>query len=357
MNFIKATRSYEKWLAGHIRIVPGDLTYKHRYMAGSFFAFFRGTFYRWAQLWLEVCPELATAPVITSVGDLHVENFGTWRDAEGRLVWGINDFDEAFPMAWTNDLVRLLASVQIACPEGHLSIKPAAAAEILLDGYRKCLKAGGQPFVLAEEQSPLREMARDRLRDPERFWCHLEKQRRTKSLPGGAEKVLLAALPKTCEPPKFAHRVAGVGSLGHERYIAVAEHHGGRVAREAKSRAPSACVWAGAKCKKGKKDFYRRLIENSPRCPDPFLVLTNKWVVRRLSPDCSRLELSEFPKRWDEEALLFSMGWETANIHLADGKAHALLKQLAKVRPSAFNHAATAMVTALRKDWKRWKSR
>jgi uncharacterized protein (DUF2252 family) len=25
-----------------------------------------------------------------------VENFGAWRDVEGRLIWGINDFDEAW---------------------------------------------------------------------------------------------------------------------------------------------------------------------------------------------------------------------------------------------------------------------
>lgn len=36
-----------------------------------------------------------------AIGDLHVENYGTWRDAEGRWVWGVNDFDEAFPMAYT----------------------------------------------------------------------------------------------------------------------------------------------------------------------------------------------------------------------------------------------------------------
>jgi hypothetical protein len=45
-----------------------------------------------------------------AVGDLHLENFGIWRDAEGRLVWGVNDFDEAHPMAFTNDLVRLAVS-------------------------------------------------------------------------------------------------------------------------------------------------------------------------------------------------------------------------------------------------------
>jgi uncharacterized protein (DUF2252 family) len=353
MNFIKATRSYEKWLAGRIRIVPSDLALKHQYMADSFFAFFRGTFYRWAQLWPEVCAPIAHAPRVAAVGDLHVENFGTWRDLEGRLVWGINDFDEAFPMAFTNDLVRLLASAQIACPEGHLAITGKEAADIVLDGYRKALRAGGKPFVLAEEPTPLREMARDRLRDPEKFWGHLEKQRKVKTVPRSAGKALLRALPERGEPVRFARRVAGVGSLGHERYIAIARHHGGRIAREVKARAPSACVWAG---ERGKKDYYQRLIEKAVRCPDPFLSLTDEWVVRRLSPDCCRLELADLPKRWDEKALLFSMGWETANNHLASGNSGAILKSLGKFPAAVFNQSATEMVNVLRKDWKRWRT-
>jgi uncharacterized protein (DUF2252 family) len=354
MNFVKATRSYENWLSSQLQLVPADLALKHKYMADSFFAFFRGTFYRWAQLWPEVCPALSDAPEIVAVGDLHVDNFGTWRDLEGRLVWGINDFDEAFPMAYTNDLTRLLASVQIACPDGRLKIKAPAAANIVFDGYRKGLQAGGKPFVLAEEQTPLREMARDRLRDPEKFWGHLEKQRKVKSPPRNARKALLAALPENAEQVRFARRVAGVGSLGRERYIAIAPHHGGRIAREAKARAPSACVWAG---QRGKKDYYRRLVEKSARCRDPFLILTDEWVVRRLSPDCCRLELAELPRRWDEEALLLAMGWETANIHLASGDPSAILKHLRKITASSLNQGATDMVNALRKDWKRWQAR
>ncbi len=353
MNFIKATRSYEKWLGSRLRLVPSDLALKHNYMADSFFAFFRGTFYRWAQLWPEVCAPLAKALEVVAVGDLHVENFGTWRDLEGRLVWGINDFDEAFPMAWTVDLTRLLASVQIACPEGHLKIEGKAAAEIVLGGYRQALQAGGKAFVLAEEQTPMREMARDRLRDPEKFWRHLEKQRKVKEPPRSARKSLLNALPEAGEQVRFARRVAGVGSLGHERYIAIALHHGGRIAREVKARAPSACVWAG---QRGKKDYYRRLIEKGVRCPDPFLTLTDEWVVRRLSPDCCRLELADLPERWNEEALLQAMGWETANIHLAAANPSAILKQLGKIPAATFNQSAADMLNVLRKDWKRWRA-
>jgi len=62
------------------------------------------------------------------------------------------------------------------------------------------------------------------------------------------------------------------------------------------------------------------------------------------------------PERWNEEALLLAMGWETANIHLASGNSSAILKHLGKLRPASFNQCATDMVNALRKDWKRWQA-
>src|SRR6185503_14900654 len=98
MNIQEATSDYERWLARHVRVLTSDLQAKHTLMAKDAFSFFRATFYRWMQLFPESCAELMAAPRVLAIGDLHVENYGTWRDAEGRLVWGINDFDEAFPL-------------------------------------------------------------------------------------------------------------------------------------------------------------------------------------------------------------------------------------------------------------------
>jgi Ser/Thr protein kinase RdoA (MazF antagonist) len=94
-----------------VHVVEADLRLKHRDMAGSLFAFLRATLYRWSQLWKEVCPDLTDAPRLLAVGDLHVENFRTWRDAEGRLVWGVNDFDEVAEMPYAVDLVRLVTAL------------------------------------------------------------------------------------------------------------------------------------------------------------------------------------------------------------------------------------------------------
>jgi hypothetical protein len=106
MNIVKATRQFERWLGQRTDVVKKDLRIKHLNMKAAVFPFLRATYYRWAQVWPKVCPDLANGPKVLAVGDLHVENFGTWRDVEGRLIWGVNDFDETHPMSYANDLVR-----------------------------------------------------------------------------------------------------------------------------------------------------------------------------------------------------------------------------------------------------------
>ena len=143
MNIVKATRKFEDWLGLHIRIVAPDLRYKHEQMAASLFSFFRATFYRWVQVWPEVCPELDRVPHLLSVGDLHVENFGTWRDSDGRLIWGVNDFDEASLFPYTMDLVRLATSALLAAREQKLAMKPKDSSAAILEGYERLWRRAG----------------------------------------------------------------------------------------------------------------------------------------------------------------------------------------------------------------------
>jgi len=134
VDVFEAAREYEGWMAGHIPLVREDLDLKHQRMAEAAFPFLRATFYRWVQLWRETCADLANGPEVLAVGDLHIENFGTWRDAEGRLVWGINDFDEACRMPYAIDLVRLAASAVIARKGQTVEIGAGDACEALLEG-------------------------------------------------------------------------------------------------------------------------------------------------------------------------------------------------------------------------------
>src|SRR5215471_11575356 len=225
MKFPKATAKYEDWLGQYLNLLPADVKLKHEAMRAAKFPFLRATYYRWAQLFPEVCGKLDSAVRVIGVGDLHVENFGTWRDVEGRLVWGINDFDEACQLGYTNDLVRLAVSAMLAIEEGHLAVKAKDACFEILDGYTKGLVEQGRPFVLEENNPWLRSIALAELRDPEHFW---EKMDALSSVKGEVSPGVLSGLEHILPHPELTYRlvrrVAGLGSLGHLRFVAIAEY-------------------------------------------------------------------------------------------------------------------------------------
>jgi hypothetical protein len=347
VKIAKATAKYEAWLARRLRIIDPDLKFKHEQMRSAVFPFMRATYYRWAQIWAEVCGAAAQSPKVLAVGDLHVENFGTWRDVDGRLIWGINDFDETWRLPYTNDLIRLAASALLA--EMWCDAKAGIAA--ILKGYLDALEAGGRPFVLAEHHTALRIMATARLREPEAYWQKLHAlPELQEEVPAGATKAIARWMPEHGLHWRVVHRVAGLGSLGRQRFVAIADWHGGSIAREAKALAPSACWWA----EEGSGTapiHYQEILDRSVRCLDPFVHVRQKWIVRRLAPDCSRIELSQLPKERDELRLLHAMGWETANVHLGTAKPRVLLADL-KDRPTGWLlTAARQMEKAVRADF------
>jgi hypothetical protein len=351
----ECTKRYEAWLASLIPLIEEDVRLKHTQMKKALFPFMRATFYRWAEVWPQVCGDLCSAPETLAVGDLHIENFGTWRDSDGRLIWGVNDFDEAAWLPCTLDLTRLVASANMAIDAEHIALDRKNACEAVLAGYRKGLEAGGRPFVLAEGHAALRSMARHRLANPEEFWDKLSGLHPIKGgIPGSARKAIARMLPHPDVPHAIVHRVAGLGSLGRQRFVAIGEWKGGKIAREAKALAPSACVWASGG-KGSQRILYQEMLDRAVRCADPWVRLRGRWIVRRLAPDCSRIELSALPKERDEIRLLEAMGWETANVHLGTAKARDILKDLKK-RPRAWLYAAARqMVDATTSDWERWR--
>jgi Uncharacterized protein conserved in bacteria (DUF2252) len=361
MNISVATRDYEDWLAAAISIPldRADLDYKHQQMAdpANPFPFFRGTYYRWARQWPKAAGPLADAPLVLAVGDLHVENFGTWRDADGRLCWGVNDFDESDQLPYTNDLVRLATGVRIAKSAGILNVNFADACQTILDAYRVCLKAGGQPFVLEENHQALRALAMSAEREPAKFWDKL-----TKLLDDAEPKVpaeVRAALRDSLPADDLAFQVrsrpqVGMGSLGRPRYVALAEWAGGWVAREAKAAAPPATAWAtGAPL----KSRAAEAIAAANRSPDPFFHPGDKWIIRRLAPRCTRIELVDLAAA-DAGRLLQAMGAETANVHLGTaGAAMAILQDLAARPEGWLADAARTMSELVEQDWQEWRVR
>ncbi len=74
------------------------------------------------------------------------------------------------------------------------------------------------------------------------------------------------------------------------------------------------------------------------------------------APDCCHIELASLPAEHDEAKLLYSMGWETANIHLGSTKAiPGLQRDLGKRRGKWLHKAAKAMCKVTLEDWKEWQ--
>ena len=356
MNIVKATRRFEDWLGVRTDLVKKDLRLKHLAMREAVFPFLRATYYRWAQIWHEVCPDLAKAPHVLAVGDLHIENFGTWRDSEGRLIWGVNDFDEAHPLAYSNDLVRMAVSAHLASEARHLPLKQPDICDAILEGYLAGLRAHGLPYVLGEKNEWLRDIAESELRDPVHFWAKMDALPTVKTdVPISAIDAIEHLMPNRDLVYRVAERVAGLGSLGHARYVAIADWHGGRIAREAKALVSSACYWAEGQ--KGPSEIlYQTIISRAVRCPDPFVQLRGRWIVRRLSPHCSRIELATLKAQGEEMRLLRAMGFETANVHLGTRTARKpILAHIKKQKGKWLHHATEQMLNAVRADWKTWK--
>jgi hypothetical protein len=355
-DIAESTRSFERWLRGHTHLRQHELDYKHEKMAADTFSFVRATFYRWAEQAPQALPELAEGARVLAVGDLHVENFGTWRDAEGRLVWGVHDFDEAYRMPFTFDLVRLATSAGLAAAEGYLNIDLKQACAAIMQGYLGALRAGGRPMVLAEQDRWLRKMASGRLRDPVAFWARMQALPTARgSLPVDLKTLLARRLPADANHVRFVRRRSGLGSLGRERLVGIADWHGSAVAHEAKAMAPSAWEWAHKDHASG-RIHYLELAGSAVRSPDPQTEVRDGWLFRRLSPDCSRIELATLPQVRDEARLLRSMGWETGNVHLGTrGAGKAILADLKRRKSAWLREAATKMGRLARDDWKAWR--
>jgi hypothetical protein len=355
-NVESATASYEAWMRSCANILRSDLQSKHQQMKETPFGFLRGTYYRWAQLWPSVCADLCSAPKVLAVGDLHVNSFGTWRDAEGRLCWGVDDFDEAWPLAYTNDLVRLAASLKIVIDAEGLSIKLKDGCNAILDGYSKSLREGGCPIVLAEEEQKLGKLGVDSFKPPSDFW---EKLNRLPAIRQPLAKDLKRALEKTLPEAgikyKVVRRQAGLGSLGQERFVAIAIWQGGSIAREAKLMVPSACSWLNDQVEEG-QSWYEKAISSAVRSPDPFQVIDGSWLIRRLSPDSNPIDIQTLPKHNDEEMLLTAMGSEAANVHLGTkSQTKKILKDLKMRKRGWLQDAASNMAKVSEKDWKRYR--
>ena len=133
-----------------MRAEPAAFRAKYRKMARDPHAFYRGTaclFYN--DVTSETDPWSAHgAERIWIHGDLHVENFGTYLNSDGRLVFDINDFDEAYVGRFTWDLQRFAASLALVAWQKAL---PEDAIRKLIARYARSYLAQVNHYVASDD--------------------------------------------------------------------------------------------------------------------------------------------------------------------------------------------------------------
>jgi uncharacterized protein (DUF2252 family) len=138
---------------------PERLSLKYKAMRKDALAFFRGTCHLFAEDWPQK-DRVNDAPDVWVCGDLHLENFGSYKGDNRLVYFDIADFDEALlaPCSW--DLTRLLASFLIAAKVHGLKRKPTLAlCTLCLDAYTLALRDGKARWVeRATARGPIRTM-------------------------------------------------------------------------------------------------------------------------------------------------------------------------------------------------------
>ncbi|MFO1084525.1 MAG: DUF2252 family protein [Reyranellaceae bacterium] len=354
MPIRKTNGQYEEWLRTQCKVIERGLEKKHKRMAKSAFQFLRATFFRWAGQITDIAAPLRPKdmPVVLSVGDIHCENYGTWRDEEGRLIWGINDFDEAADIPYAFDLVRLATSIRLA---EKVKLDDRHVARKLIDGYRAGLHRP-RPTLPDQHERALRDYVQCDAQCRQEFWEKIETCKPATPPPEVVD-LLRAGLPHDAHVERFARHQSGGGSLGRPRYLVVAHWHGGQIVREAKALVPSAWIWAQKDKGRGMPPRFLDLATGRYRAPDPFLTVQQSWVVRRLAPDSRKIALEDIRESEIKDDLIRAMGRDLGAIHaMTDGKAPEVLAHLDRLGDPAwlFRTAETA-AEKVEKDYKAWR--
>jgi len=331
---------------------PERLALKYANMRASPFAFLRGTCHLFYQR-LPAAPVLAEAPAVWCCGDLHLQNFGSYKGDNRLVYFDINDFDESAlaPASW--DLVRFLASVLVGAASMDLKKKEAGElCDAFLKGYCATLVSGKAGWVERETAcgliGDLLGSLQGRLR-PAFLDSRTElkgKRRRLrvdngKALPASDEAraevtQLIGELAAAWHDPRFyevfdvARRIAGTGSLGVERYVILVRGKGspdGNYLLDLKAALPSSLTpnlkipqpaWKSEA--ERVVEIERRLQAVSAAFLQPVQVGNRAYVLRDLQPTSDRVSLDGGRSGFDAvRGVLVEMGRILASAQLRSG--------------------------------------
>jgi len=212
---------------------PALLQLKFAKLADNAFSFFRGT----AHLFHEDFPaELKDGPATWASGDLHLENFGGYRGANGLAYYDVNDFDEAVLASPLLDPARYLVSIFLGTQRSEALI----LAREFIEAYRAALLQGSPGWI---ERATARGVVRDHLMQVRRRrrrsllrrhielttagWRIVPEKGHLFAAPRHERDLVQSALRSSYPDARCIHvmrRIMGTGSLGVGRWLVLVRH-------------------------------------------------------------------------------------------------------------------------------------
>lgn len=342
---------------------PERLAMKYAKMAQSPFIFLRGTCHLFYGA-LPDSPLFLEAPLAWCCGDLHFENYGSYKGDNRLVYFDINDYDEAALAPATWDMVRLLTSVQ--CGADALHATQAEALEVsrtCLEAYRQALLRGKPLWIERETSTGLVNdlltnlQGRDRANFLDKRTTRKAHKRSliadgVKALPASeAQKKAVVefmggfaasqANPKFFDVIDVARRIAGTGSLGVERFVVLVEGKGspnGNYLLDIKEAKPSALAPPLARLGIRQPDWADEAsrvvtVQNRMQAVDHALLHPVSFdgrscILKGLQPSEDRVSIGDWGKKLDRlkevvAAMGYILAWDQLRASGRSGAASA----------------------------------
>ena len=224
------------------------LAIKYSMMADNSFRFFRGTCYLFYEDLAKKDQKIAS-PLVWACGDLHLENFGSYKGDNRLVYFDLNDFDEAMLLPAALELLRILTSIFVAFDS--LKLKQAEAqrlADLFLKKYADILSKGKarnvetqtakgivKLFLKQVEERKQKELVQRRTIKTTKGLRFLIDDKRLFKISKQEKKQLVKYFSKwlkynrkgylkNCDVLDASFRLAGTGSVGLKRYVFLLEN-------------------------------------------------------------------------------------------------------------------------------------
>lgn len=336
----------------HRGLDPAMAVRKYAAMRRSPFCYMRGA----CQLFYSSLPAAAPiseAPPAWLCGDMHVENFGTYKGDNRLTYFDVTDFDQAARGPLTLDLIRFLASIRVGADEWGVSSEGTdSLVQRSLVAYSTELGLGKPSWIERESaKGTVKRLfaqvaGRSRSELLGRYSTKKNKRRRlvvdgqhlfaaTSEERVGVEQ-MMTGIAETAHGADYfrvvdvARRVAGIGSLALPRYIVLIEGRGSpdrNVLLDVKLAHPSAIAFLRPQQQAEWSSEADRIVsvQRHSAVVAPAFLFSSEWegrsyCIRELQPDDDRVRLHDWekqPKKISEAIVL--MASVAAWLHLRGG--------------------------------------